>query len=234
MRQQLVLEQPEYFSNFDIPVDVDWLESHNIDKMFACLFEVQIRRPITGAEGALRIFEDSQMNKLVSCMSLANIEETDIELLIQSKIDINYTLEDIREFINYFFNVDGWTKKDKELFISTVKKTDIKRAYLDAISGDKNKLLWKLKLSPSLDFDELLREMTYDCFYKFKELVQVDPDTALKFAATVDKLSGRLEKIIDDRKADTGAKDGFSILFEEDDREGIKSLADLKGEGEGT
>lgn len=232
MQEQLYLEKSEYFEDYNEPVDIDWLEYHNIDKMFGYLYEKPIRRSVEGIEGALQILEDEQIYRLITSMLLAGVDIEDIELLIQGKIDINYTLEDIKEFANYFFNLEGWNKKDKERYVSLIKDTTLKRAYNDALSGDRNKLLWKLKLSPSLDYDEMLREITYDCYYKFKELLQHDYDTALKFAGTVEKLSGRLEKISEERKSDASAQADLAFIFEEDPKDKIKTFAELKEEEE--
>ena len=142
LKEQMYLEQSDYFEDVREPVDLDWLENHNIDKMFGYLFDHQIRRPIAGAEGALRIFEDAQMYRMVTAMALANVEADEIELVIQSKLDISYDHDDIVEFLNYFFDVKGWSKKDKELYLTSVTDSDLKRAYKDAVSGDKNKLYW--------------------------------------------------------------------------------------------
>jgi len=232
MYQHLYLEQPEYFDDFSEPVDIDWLEHHNIDKMFGYLFDHQIRRNLNGIEGAFKIYEDAQIHRIVTSMAMSGFGVEDIELLIQGKLDVNYEYEDFKEFINYFFNLEGWTKKDKERYIGTIKNSDLKRAYKEAILGDKNKLLWKLKLSPKLEFEEMLREISYDSFYKFKELLAVDPEMALKFAGTVEKVTGRLEKIVEERKSDEGAKHALDFIFEEESRESVKSYAELKREEE--
>lgn len=232
LKEQMYLEQTDYFEDVREPVDIDWLEDHNIDKMFGYLFDQQIRRPIKGAEGALKLFDDAQMYRMITSMALANVPADEIELIIQSKIDINYDYDDIVEFLNYFFNIEGWSKKDKELHVSTITNTDLKRAYKDAIVGDKNKLFWKLKLTPSKDFDEMLREMSYDCFYKFKEHLNGDADTALKFATTADKLMNRLEKSQEAERATQEAHTGLMFLFDEKDRNEIKTFDELKEEEE--
>lgn len=230
LKDQLYLEQPEYFENFNEPVDIDWLEHHNIDKMFGFLFDKQIRRDINGIEGALKIFEDPQIYKIVTALSLAGFDVNTIEVIIQGRIDISYEFEDFKEFINYFFNVEGWSKKDKEFYTSTVINPELKKIYVEALKGDNNKLLWKLKLNPNLEFEEMLRQISYDSFYKFKNTLEINPDIALKFASMVEKIAGRLEKLTEERKSDLGSQGNFNLLFEEDEKTEIKTFSQLKKE----
>lgn len=232
LKEQMYLEQPEYFDDYNEPVDVDWLEHHDIDKMFGFLFDKQIRRGVDGIEGALKLFDDPMTYRLVTAMAFAGFDDTDIELIIQGQVDVNYTFEDFKQFLHYFFDVEGWNKKDKEMYVATVKNTDLVRPYKEALAGDKNKLLWKLKLAPNLDFEEMLRQISYDSFYKFKETVAHDPDIALKFAGMVEKITGRMEKLVEDRKSDEKAIGDVSFLFEEETREEVKSYSELKKEGE--
>ena len=233
LRDQLYLEQPDYFDDYNEPVDIDWLEHHNIDRMFGYMYDQAVRRPVEPAEGALKILEDGQIYRIVTAMAFAGFDDTDIELIIQGKLDVAYTLEDFQEFLNYFFNIDRWTKKDKEMYLATVRQTDLKRAYKEALKGDKNKLLWRLKLSPKIEFDEMLREIGHDSFYKFKDLIETQPDLALKFAGVVEKITGRMEKIIEERRSDQATTEALSFIFEEDEKDDVKTYADLKKEEEG-
>jgi hypothetical protein len=230
LREQMYLERSSYFDNLNEEVDIDWLESHNIDRMFGYLYDHQIRRDIIGAEGALRLLDDQRMFLVTTSLALCGVDDMDIELFVNGKFDLDYTGPDIKEFLNMFFDIKSWAKKEKVRYVDTVRNPELKRAYKDALTGDKNRMLWKLKLSPALDFDECLREIFSDMFYKFKETINADGDQALKYAKMAESLSGRLSKNNETKAQTKEIQDSILFEFDEDGQEEIKTFEGLDGE----
>jgi len=222
------LNEPEFFAPFDgvdqvhatlaqinpdyitkNQPDPNWLMELGVDKMVGYLRKLEMPNGTTGIAGAFRLLEDPLMYRLITSLALAKITDEDIELIVNGKYNINYTSEDITEFLHYFFNVKSWSLSDKVEFVNETKSNDLKKFYLLALKGDKDHLVWKLGAAPNKSFDSMLREIMTDSFYNFKEQSKTNVDLAQKWGALALKTVEKLEKFDKDTK---DKKDVFSEI----------------------
>lgn len=75
--------------------------------MYGYIFNVQVPSDTDGIKGAHAIMNDPLMYRLITSMALSGITEEDIELIVNGKYNIQYSSQDINEFLYYFFNVEG-------------------------------------------------------------------------------------------------------------------------------
>jgi len=180
--------------------DPNWLMELGVDKMVAYLRKLEMPNGTIGIEGAFRLLEDPLMYRLITSLALAKITDEDIELIVNGKYNINYTSEDITEFLHYFFNVKSWSLSDKVAFVEFTENNDLKKYYKIALKGDKDYLVWKLGAAPSKTFDSMLRDIMTDSYYNFKENSKVNSDVAQKWGTLALKTVEKLEKLDRDTK----------------------------------
>lgn len=181
--------------------DPGWLMELGVDKMVSYIRKLDMPNGTAGIEGAFRLLEDPLMYRLITSLALAKITDEDIELIVNGKYNINYTSEDITEFLHYFFNVKSWTLTDKVEYVDlAVTNNDLKKFYKMALKGDKDHLVWKLGAAPNKSFDSMLREIMTDSFYNFKESSKTNTDVAQKWGALALKTVEKLEKFDRDTK----------------------------------
>jgi len=180
--------------------DPHWLMDLGVDKMVGYLRKLEMPNGTAGIEGAFRLLEDPLMYRLITSLALAKITDEDIELIVNGKYNINYTSENITEFLHYFFNVKSWTLSDKVEYVKGTTNPDLKKFYTLALKGDKDHLVWKLGAAPNKSFDSMLREIMTDSFYNFKEQSKTNADLALKWGALASKIVEKLEKFDRDTK----------------------------------
>lgn len=181
IHEQLKAEQPAYFKNPKASIEMQWLQDWDIEEMYGHLFNVYSSAvtPVD-IEGAFTLLGDPLMKRLVSSLAVANITTEDIELIVNGKYNVEYSHENIKLFLKYFFDVEDFTFADKKRLVEAVKDPDIKKFYKIALKGDKDYLLWKLGAAPDKSFDMMLRDMMSDSYYNFKERSRVDPELAQK------------------------------------------------------
>jgi len=166
-------------------------------------------RPI-GIDGAFRIIEDPHMRKLITTLSLGNIQDEDIELIINARYNYNYASEDVRMFVHYFADFSQFKYADKQDYIQNIQDRHLKKQYSYAMQGDKNMLLWKMGLAPDKSFDAMLRDIGVDCYYNYKEQLGLnDQSEAQKWAGLLLKVEERIGKI---DAEDVDKKDLFGSL----------------------
>jgi hypothetical protein len=209
--------------------DPNWLIEMRVDKMVAYNRKLEMPNGTFGIEGAFRLLEDPLMYRLITSLALAKITDEDIELIVNGKYNINYTSEDITEFLHYFFNVKSWTLTDKVQYVESIKSNDLKKFYKMALKGDKDHLVWKLGAAPNKSFDSMLREIMTDSFYNFKENSKVNSDIAQKWGTLALKTVEKLEKFdkSTQEKKDVFAEITFKLNKTKKDREQGKKKEDL-------
>lgn len=180
--------------------DPNWLMEMKVDKMVAYKRKLEMPNGITGIEGAFRILEDPLMYRLITSLALAKITDEDIELIVNGKFNINYTSEDITEFLHYFFNVKSWSLTDKVQFVEFAENSDLRKFYKIALKGDKDYLVWKLGAAPNKTFDSMLRDIMTDSYYNFKENSKINSDVAQKWGTLALKTIEKLERLDKDTK----------------------------------
>lgn len=189
--------------------DPNWLIELGVDKMVAHIRKLEMPNGTIGIEGAFRLLEDPLMYRLITSLALAKITDEDIELIVNGKFNINYTSEDITEFLHYFFNLKNWSLTDKVEYVDLVNNPDLKRFYKMALKEDKDHLVWKLGAAPNKSFDSMLREIMTDSFYNFKEMSKTNADVAQKWATLALRTVEKLDKLDQSTKE---KKDIFSEI----------------------
>jgi len=187
---------PDHFDEGDKDKpDMSWLEKLGLDSLFAYKFNKGCKKMDPGIKGAFKILEDPLMRRAIQSLAFAKVTNEDIELIVNGKFDIGYATEDFEAFLKYFFDVHDWNYNERVEFIQFEQSSDNKRFYKLALDGDKPYLMWKLGLSPSRSFDDMLREMFNDSFYNFKERSRHDPELAQRWGTLAVKLSDKLDKL---------------------------------------
>ena len=73
--------------------------------MFCHFTGLQFPEKLDKVDGAFKLLNDPLMYRLITSMGLALITDEDIELIINGKFNMEYSAEDIKLFLKYFFNV---------------------------------------------------------------------------------------------------------------------------------
>jgi len=208
VHKQLAKLYPEHFSKEKPPVTPEILEELNIEKMYGHVFNTSLASGTVGIKGAMEIMNDPLMYRLITSMAIAKINDQDIELIVSGKYNSDYTFEDIKEFLHYFFNLKGWKVNEIEQYRKAVKAENLRFYYKIALTGDKDYLLWKLGASPDKGFPEMIRDVMVDSYYNFKDKSKHNSEDAQRWGSLMVKLSDRLEKL----EKETGKK---TSLFDE-------------------
>lgn len=198
---------PEYFKNVAGVPDPEWLRELGIIKLVAYELKLQISETTVGVQGAFEIIKDQNMYETMSALALAKVTDEDIELIVNGKYNIHYSHEDIKEFLRYFFNVEGWSLSQKKEYVNIVKDKRLVGLYNLALEGDKDYLIWKLGIAPDKSFDQMIKDMSTDAYYNFKEKMKREPEEAQKWGALMLRLSDKLDRLEKDTEE---KKDLFS------------------------
>jgi len=134
-------------------------------------------------------------------MALALITDEDIELIVNGKYNMEYSSDDVKMFLKYFFNVSEWTLKDRQNYVKGINEPQLRKYYKIALKGDKQHLLWKLGVTPEKDFADMLRDIAQDSYYNFKEQSKIRPDVAQRWANLTIKVTDRIDTIEKDKRA---------------------------------
>lgn len=214
-------EKPDYFSGAE-PADLDWIRDLEIEEMFTHLAKQTFPEEIQPIQGAIGIINDPLMYRLVTAVCIAGISDEDIEILVSGDYNRDYGVEDVKLFIKYFFNLEGWNLREKQEYVKGIHKTELSKYYKIALKGDKPYLFWKLGASPEKDFGLMLKDVLNDSYYKFKEESKIRPELAQKWGNLLlrihdrieshekdkeDKVSNFMEKFEFEIKSDKGVSD---------------------------
>lgn len=182
--------------------DFDMLMEHNLYHLTVYYlldhpdFKATPPIPPIGVEGALRILEDAHMRKIITALSLANMQNEDIDLLVNARYNHEYDPEEIRLHMIYFCDFEPFSILEKKDYVDHIPDRILKKNYSYAFSNDKNMLLWKLGLAPDKSFDAMLRDIGVDCYYNYKEQLSYNDQTeAQKWASLLLKVQERIEKL---------------------------------------
>jgi len=199
----LIRSNPNHFTPNTSEPDLDWLRQLGIEKLVCYELGLKTSEGIAGIPGALEMIKDINMYDIITSLAIAKIDDMDIELIVSGKYNIHYTIDDIKEFLVYFFDVENWTLTEKKQYTQLVSDDKLKKHYEIALDGDKDYLIWKLGIAPDKSFDEMLRDMATDSYYNFKEMQKKNADVAQKWAGLSIRLSERVDKMekeAEDRK----------------------------------
>ena len=96
--------------------------------MYGYMFNHQVG-DVEGVSGSFKLLNDRLMYRLMTSLALANVNSEDIELIINGKYDIEYTSEEVDNFLFYFFNVEEWTYKEKVDYVNSVSDKNLAHFY---------------------------------------------------------------------------------------------------------
>ena len=105
-RKRIFIGKSMYKQN-KTEVDLGWLDSLGIEAMFGYKFGKQVVSNTTHLEGAFKVLNDPGMFKVITSLAMGSVTEDDIELLVNTKYDIEYSSEELDAFLYYFFNLQG-------------------------------------------------------------------------------------------------------------------------------
>lgn len=199
---EIVDTNPTYFTDFDIPVDPDWIESLDLGPLFFHRFKIHSPKSLSGCPGAMKILEDPRLVRYILVLCMAGIPRDDLELILNARYDISYDSPDFDVYLKFFANFEGWTYTDKQKYITTVTDKELRYFLQTALTAPRAQVIWELGLGtdPSASFDSMLQDMFTDSYYFFKKKVNHTPDDAQKFAALAIKISDRLESLNDKQR----------------------------------
>lgn len=218
-------EKPDYFDGQDPePADPEWIRDVGVVEMYSHFTNHVVDEDSAPVDGAFKLINDPMMYRLITSMAIALMDDQDIELIVNGKFNMEYTSEDIKMFLKYFFNLDGWALKERQDYVEKVKDPQLSQYYKIALKKDKGYLMWKLGAAPELDYGKMMKDMVTDSYYNFKEQGDVKPELAQKWARVAIKLTDKIEKYNKEKKGD-GAE-SFMDNFEFE----IKSVASEKEE----
>lgn len=198
MHRKLAATNVKYFCTPNSIPDLEWLRQYDIHKLVAYELKLEISENTKSIGGAFQLLNDPEMYRIISSLALAKVEEEDIDLIVNGKYNIHYSVEDIMDFLHYFFNVTNWTLNDKTQYIKHVTSPSLIRDYKLAIQGDKDYTIWRLGIAPSKSFDSMLREMMADAYYNFKEKLKVNADDAQKWGTLALRITDRTQRLDDE------------------------------------
>ena len=208
----------------------DWLKDMGIFEMYYYLKKKSHDEDISGPEGAFKILDNIKLRRVVESLSFAGFKREELDLICASRLDVNFEPRDYLAYVQYFANFEGWKHSDKHLYVGETKDAVLRSYLKTALEQDNNYLLWKLELAPNKSFDDMLTEMMEDCFYYFKEKMEVQPEEATKFATLAIRIADKIANI----KEDTGSKKTvldeiqLKLTAKTSKDSGIQSVKDLE------
>jgi len=233
IHEEMSDEQPDYFKDKKVSVEVQWLKDWGISEMFGYVFDVYTGDDIESIKGAFKLLDDPLMFRLITSLAIARITSEDIELIVNGKYNVEYSHDNIEMFLKYFFDIAGLNVAERKKLVDSVTDSTIKKFYRIALQGDKDYLLWKLGAAPDKSFDNMLRDMLSDSYYNFKERSRVDPDLAQKWGSLAVKLADRVDRIIQENTDNESIFEAIEFKLKEQDsseKTEIPHIDDLNGE----
>jgi hypothetical protein len=212
LRESLKLGQQDYFSNKEA-VNLSWLNELGVEAMFGYKFKKQVEESLDGILGAFKVLNDPNMYRTITSLAMASVTPEDIELIVNGKYDVEYSSADLDVFLKYFFDLKSWTRYEKDKYANDITDGQLRGFYKMALNEEKDYLMWKLGVAPNKSFDAMLRDMTVDSYYNFKEQSTRNPDQAQKWGTLMLKVQERLEKVEKDLNADTDAVSDLETIF---------------------
>lgn len=193
--KSLYKSNPGFWKNDTKAPDLTWLRELEIEKFVCYQLNLELENGTHGIQGALEIINDPDMYKVITALALAKINDEDIELIVNGKYNIHYDMDDIKEFLRYFFDVANWSVSEKKSYVNMIIDNKLKKTYQIALDGDKDYLIWKLGIAPDKSFDQMLRDMMADAYYSFKETSKVSTDTAQKWGNLALRITDRVDRL---------------------------------------
>jgi len=109
--------------------------------MFGYLFNYQVFEDISPLPKAFKVIDDRQLYRILTSLELAGVSHDDLELIINSKFDIEYSSQELDYFLYYFFNIADYTLFDKHKLKDQIKDQELKLYYNMALETEKDYLM---------------------------------------------------------------------------------------------
>jgi len=207
-------------------IDRDVVDSLEVTPLLIYRFNYPAGLNTEPVKEAFDMLSNNNIRIMIYAMALADINVSDIELVINEKYDINASSGGVSAFLHYFFDLKDFTFAEKQdLEKSFVRDVNARRIFKVALRGNKDYTLWKLGANSGKSLDSMLREMMVDSFYSFKEKNKSDADVAIKFGNLALKLADKIDRI---DEAANKTEDFFNDLEFENSGETNKSFEEIK------
>lgn len=231
-------EKADYFKGENPePADPDWIRELDIIEMYSHLTDFVVDEKALSVKKAFVLLSDPMMYRIITSLAFALITDEDIDLLVNGKFNREYSADDIKMFLKYFFDLTGWTLQDRQTYVNQVEDPQLGYFYKTALKKDKPYLLWKLGVAPEQDYGGMLKDMMNDAYYNFKEHSREKPEVAQKWGQLALKLTEKLNEYEQEKTETAGGAD-FLANFEfkikttasdvEQKEEDVPHLKDLK------
>lgn len=175
------------------------------------------------------LVNDQTIRKWIHVMALGNIDPGLIYVLVSSKTDKLYDEGSFYEYINYFFNLEDFTIKEKYELAQKETNLEQRRLFDLALKYEKDELLWELGFTPDLSVEFIVKGVAAESYMKFKHAS--DEDKSARLGALVLKAVEKLKELDAESKKnmeDTGGLN-FEVLQQSPS---YKLLKDVKEEEE--
>ena len=204
---------PDHFKDIGKP-DVGAVEQSGVRDMFAHLFDTRYflatSPPQHCFDDAFKAWGLPQVRRSLKAMAFAQISEEEIELYSNAKYGDGFDTEVYMIFFKYFFDAFEWTYQVRREYMQNETNKDLKHMYNLGLKKDQDFIVWKLGLSPTKSWADMLEDMTRDCYYNFKEKVDSNVEEANRWGQLMLKAMDKIKEVEpDDHKAKFG--DEFRI-----------------------
>lgn len=133
-------DNPYYFKGEE-PADLDWINDLGVLDMWSHLTHTSIPDKMHPVDNAFDLINDPLMYRLITALCVAGIDDEDIAMLETADFNRQYSVEDIKIFIKYFYDMGDWTLKERQDFVKSVDNPQLTQFYKIALKGDKPYLM---------------------------------------------------------------------------------------------
>lgn len=158
---------------------------------------------------AFEMLNDNSIRRWVNSMLMANIDPDLIYMLVSSKTDRIYDEGAYANYRTFFFNLEGFSMKDRMSVISDEKDPELVANYKIALEHDKERMLWKLGFTPDISVDELVKIVAVDSVMRFK--ATLDDDKAARLGTLVLRAADKLRELDYEKKKGLESIAGFDV-----------------------
>lgn len=171
------------------------------------------------------ILSDAVIRRWLNAMAMANIAPDLSYVLVGGKTDKIYEEGVFLNYNYFFFNLDGFSAKDRNDIYLAETNSSLKEMYETALRYDKDELLWKLGFTPDIPVEQLVKIVAIESVMRFKKTK--DEDKAARLGALVLKATEKLREFDDEKKKVLENVAGFNIKILSE-KPSIKLITELE------
>lgn len=180
---------------------------------------------------AIQLASDPLMFRVVTSIALLHMTDREIDILVNSSFNYDYSHDAILFFIKYIFNVKDQSLAQKQKFVDLVKDDQLRQIYKVALKGNKDYLFWELGVRQEIPLETMLKDVVRDSYFMFQEQAKKDPKTAQRWGSLIARLGEKIDKM--DQAKNKGNDDMLENLqfkikrMKDKNEKEIKHLSDL-------